>query len=305
MDKINHLIEKMISEIDAPEYEIKRAIRLSEISSFRIGGVADAVIYPASVDALVRLIRKNEEIDLPYIIIGKASNILFSDSPHSEVIVCTTKLNNYEISNHTLTCDVGASLATLGGALARAGLSGFEGLAGIPGTVGGAIYMNAGAFGCEIADTIVSAKCYDKKIKNVVEISRENMELSYRKSIFSLSERYVILSAKFNLIPRSTEDIMLDMKVNREKRLATQPLEYPSAGSVFKRPQNAAAGALIDQAGLKGLTMGGAEVSKKHAGFIINRGGATASDVLELIKTIKEKVFDLHGVKLECEIELK
>lgn len=305
MDKFNVLIDRLISRIEAPEYEIKREVYLSEISSFKIGGIADAIIYPFSTDALVDLIRELDEVDLPHIIIGKASNILFFDARHSEIVVCTTHLKDYKIFDKTLQCDAGASLATLGGALARAGLSGFEGLAGIPGTVGGAIYMNAGAFGCEISDTITSAKCYDKESGNIIELSREDMKLSYRKSVFSESDRYVILSAEFSLTARAPEEIMLNMKLNREKRQASQPLEYPSAGSVFKRPPNAAAGALIDQAGLKGLSVGGAEVSTKHAGFIVNRGDATASDVLELIKTIKEKVFDLNGIMLECEIELK
>ena len=230
------------------------------------------------------------------------TNLLVKDGIYNGVIIKTDKLQTKSLAESTISISCGARMGPLIRSMARQGLGGMEGLAGIPGTVGGMVRQNAGAFGYEVADRFVSAECYLVGKKKIVTLSKEDMCFTYRSSV--LSDSTVLLSATFDLIPCPSECILDRIDDIQRKRRASQPLEYPSLGSTFKRCNGQSAGFYVDRAGLKGVRIGGAEVSEKHAGFIINIGGATADDFLKLIDLVKSRVYAVFGIELEEEIEI-
>ena len=231
------------------------------------------------------------------------TNLLVKDGVYDGVIIKTDKLQTKSLAESTISVSCGAKMGTVIHCMARQGLGGMEGLAGIPGTVGGMVRQNAGAFGYEVADRFVSAECYLPNVKRLVTLSRDDMCFAYRRSALTSSDA-VLISATFRLSPAPPEIILARIKELGEKRRASQPLEYPSLGSTFKRYNGQSAGFYIDRSGLKGARIGGAEVSEKHAGFIINVGGATADDFLKLIDLIKSRVYSAFGIELENEIEI-
>ena len=240
---------------------------------------------------------------LRYRVIGNGSNILFSDAGFRGVLVFTTELKQYRFDQHTLYAQSGASLARV---CRDASMQGFEGFAfgcGIPGTVGGGVFMNAGAYGGQISDVLVSSEVYDTASNRVFTLDKDAHEFAYRHSMFQRHPEYVILSGTFSLHKGNADEIMQKVNEQAAARREKQPLSFPSAGSTFKRPEGHFAGKLIEDAGLKGTRVGGAVVSEKHAGFVVNDGGATAADVLALVALIKERVFAQFGVHLECEFE--
>ena len=262
-----------------------------------------AVVYPESEEELVNVVKLLSLNDLPYIVVGKMANILFKDQVYDGIVVKSDKIAKYTVAENRICASCGASVGKLIREMSKRDLGGMEGLCGIPGTVGGMLRQNAGAFGYEISDTFIEAVCYDPQAKAVRVMSRSDMSFAYRDCILS-KEKLIILNATFELVQKKQSQILDEIRMYREKRIQSQPYEFPSLGSVFKRYNGTSAAYYIDRAGLKGFSIGGACVSTKHAGFIVNTGGATAFDYLRLIDHIKTKVNMLFGIELEEEIEI-
>ncbi len=283
------------------EFFIRKDFPMKRITSFRIGGNADLAVYPADADAFVFAINTAKKLAVPYIVVGNGSNTLASDKGFRGVVFVTTEMRKVTIDGEYLTAGCGCLLGSVGTNASTAGLSGAEFANGIPGTVGGAVYMNAGAYGGQMSDIIHSTQCYDIDSGEVLTLDNSAQKFDYRHSIF-MEKNYIVLSATFKLAHGNPDEIKAKMSEFLKARREKQPLEYPSAGSVFKRPVGYFAGKLIEDAGLKGTSVGGAMVSPKHAGFIVNTGDATAADVTKLVNIIKDKVYSMFGVTLECEI---
>lgn len=272
-------------------------------TTFRIGGNADCFVKPESIEEIKALTECAKRHGIAYYVLGNGSNMLISDEGYRGMII---RLGE-EFSaitmqdNDMISVQAGAKLSRVGNEAAAKGLAGFEFASGIPGTVGGAVVMNAGAYGGEIKDIIVSATVLTQE-GDVVTLSNDELELGYRTSIIQ-KKGYIVLLAVFKLEKGDEAQIRSRMKELAEKRREKQPLEYPSAGSTFKRPEGFFAGKLIADAGLKGFKVGGAQVSEKHAGFVINTGSATARDVIELTDEVKRKIKQIYGVELELEVK--
>ena len=288
-----------LSEKRLLSYKISKP--LSECSSFRIGGPVDYAIYPTSVNGLTGAISAAKEMDVEYRVMGCCSNILFSDEGFRGAIIFTTSMNKVEIRENEVIAEAGASLASVTSKACAAGLSGMEGLFGIPGSVGGAVYMNAGAYDYQVSDTLTKSTWFDPKTEETGIISLNEHYFDYRRSEYMVNEK-IILSARFVLKKDNPAEIRTRMDDFMGRRKSKQPLEYPSAGSVFKRYPGYFTGKLIEEAGLKGYTVGGAQISEKHAGFIINTGGATASDVKKLVDYIIGVIREKNGITIEREL---
>lgn len=282
---------------------VKHGVSLAEISWMKVGGKAETVFYPKTATEFVSLLKELSVSKTPFRVIGNASNIIFSDEGFGGVLVSTLKLNEISVTETGFKADCGALLSACSGFAARNGFKGFEFAFGIPGTVGGAVYMNAGAYGGEIKDCLKEVICFNAESAELTVLSAEKLELAYRTSIFHKNKNLYIISAEFTLEKGDRESVHALMRENMNKRKAKQPLEFPSCGSTFKRPEGHFAGALIEQAGLKGFAVGGAQVSEKHAGFVINRGGATCADLKVLISEVRRRVYENSGVWLETEVE--
>ncbi len=272
-------------------------------TSFHIGGPAELFIEPESKEILASLVRLCRQEDVPFYVIGAGSNLLVGDRGVRGVVVkMGAGLDFLECDGTNIMSGSGVQLSKLANFAAKNSLSGLEFAGGIPGTVGGAIFMNAGAYGGEMKDVVVQTEYLDDN-GEIRKMVGEAHEFAYRDSIFTGGGKY-ILSTQVSLVPKAEEEIRVVMKELAQKRREKQPLDYPSAGSTFKRPEGYFAAKLIEDAGLKGLTVGGAQVSEKHAGFVINKGDATAADVCALVEAIKEKVFTAFGVQLCTEIKM-
>lgn len=293
LDELTGLCEKLGCRI-TPECP------LSEYITFRFGGKCRALISINSAQSAAELIGYMKENSIRYGILGRGSNVLADDNGFDGVILLFgSDFASIEIRGNIIRCDAGALLASACVHAQQSGLSGMENLFGIPGTVGGALFMNAGAYGSEMKDIVLSAEYLDEEGK-IRTIGRESMELSYRHSFFS-DRSFVIISVTMQLENGDPETIKNSMNECMAKRSSKQPLEYPSAGSTFKRPEGSYASLLIDQCGLKGAQCGGAMVSEKHSGFIINKGYATCADVLELCSQVQRVVKEKTGYTLELE----
>lgn len=286
---------------------------MSKHTTFRIGGTADFFVKVQTTQQLQEAVCFLKKENIPFYIVGNGSNLLVSDNGIRGVVLqIAEKFSGYEFihmnkasstdkNNRILVkAKAGTMLARLGKEFADNSLSGFEFASGIPGTLGGAVYMNAGAYGGEIKDILVSATLMDKD-GNIFEMNTEQMQFGYRKSI-AAEKDYIVLEAVLALNAASKSEVLAKMTELADLRRQKQPLEYPSAGSTFKRPEGYFAGKLISDAGLKGFSVGGAMVSEKHAGFVINTGNATSADVIALTDAVRDKVFEKYGVKLELEI---
>ena len=281
--------------------EIKVNELMSKHTTFRIGGPADYLATPTNVDELLALINVAKENELPITLIGNGSNLLVRDKGiRGLVIKIANQMAGESIEGNVLTFDAGISLALASHKAAKLGLTGMEFASGIPGTIGGAAYMNAGAYDGEMKNIIKSVRIL-KEDGTIEELSNEDMQFGYRKSVIQ-GTKDIVVSVTVELAPGEQEAIYAKMADFNERRTSKQPLDKPSAGSTFKRPPGYFAGTLIDQAGLKGYTVGGAQVSEKHAGFVINIGDATCADVLQLIKDVQDKIMEINGVKLETEV---
>ena len=274
-------------------------------TSFKIGGNADLFVSVVNEDELKQALNYAKLKNYPITIIGNGSNLLVSDSGIRGLVI-KIDIQHLKIEDNKNDIEVrvgsGNKMMAFGIQLKENGISGFEELSGIPGTIGGAVFMNAGAYGKEMKDIVISTKCMNKDCE-IFELSNEEQNFEYRSSIFNQKE-YIILETKLKLQKGNRENIGQKMKEYLNKRKEKQPLEYPSAGSTFKRKEGIITAKLIDECGLKGYKIGGAMVSEKHAGFIVNTGDATAKDVLDLIKYVKDKVFKKYGVEIEEEIKV-
>ena len=274
--------------------------------SFRVGGAAKRMAFPENAEQLVLLMNFALSCGARALVIGNGTNLLVPDEGLDRLVIDVsdgmTRIADGGQANE-ITAQCGASLARIAEYARKKGLSGLEFAHGIPGTLGGAVCMNAGAYGGEIKDVVASVTLLDPEA-GIRTLKGEEMQFSYRRSLLSEHPEYVVLSATFRLERGDSETIGARMRELMAKRKASQPLEFPSAGSTFKRPEGHYAGPLIEGCGLKGCRVGGAEVSTKHAGFIVNTGGATCADVLTLIEKVQKTVYDARGVMLEPEVKI-
>lgn len=280
---------------------------MSKHTSFKIGGTADVFVKANSIDNLKALLNFSKQNGIEYTIIGNGSNLLVKDNGIRGIVIKLDfkdiKIENLNDKQVKVTAEAGAMLGSLAQTLAKENISGFEFASGIPGTIGGAVRMNAGAYGGEFKDIVVKTKCMDEN-GNIIVLNNEEQKFSYRHSIFS-EEKLIILETELLLnIEENSEEIRRKMAEYLESRKAKQPLNFPSAGSTFKRGADFITAKLIDECGLKGFSIGGAQVSEIHAGFVVNTGNATAEDVLNLVNYVKEKVFEKFGKEIELEIEV-
>ncbi len=292
------IIEKIISL--AGETNVKLNEPMAKHTTFKIGGAADIFVTPETKEDLLGIIEYCKAENIPVTVVGNGSNLLVSDDGIDGVVICTEKINYVILEDSLITSGAGAFLAVIANTAAKAELAGLEFAAGIPGTVGGGTFMNAGAYGGELKDVIETVTALDKD-GNVKVFGNADCGFGYRTSIFA---GYVVLEVTFRLKKGNKGEILDIMRDLSQRRRDKQPLEYPSAGSTFKRPEGYFAGKLIEDAGLKGYSIGGAAVSEKHSGFVINKGGATAKDVLDLVDYIKHQVKEKFGVELQEEIKL-
>ncbi|MDD6265967.1 MAG: UDP-N-acetylmuramate dehydrogenase [Clostridia bacterium] len=277
---------------------------LSKYSSFKIGGECSFAVIPKTKEALCALLDFNKKNAVRTLVFGNASNVLFADEGIDGCVVFTAGLKNIEEKDGTVTADAGVTLTELSRFMQKRGYEGAEFLCGIPGNIGGGVFMNAGAYEHSVSEILVDSTYYDRTDGKIKTIANSEHDFSYRHSVYE-DNGGVILQASFKCRkaenPEKVKALMDDhLKTRSEK----QPLEYPSAGSVFKRYPGYFTSKLIDEAGLKGYTVGGAQISEKHAGFIVNRGNARAKDVMELVKIVQERIFALHGIHIECEIRM-
>ncbi len=273
-------------------------------TSFKIGGSADRFVKvktESELSSLVQFLNKN---NVPYYIWGKGSNILVTDKGIRAVVISLEgDFTRIELTSDTeITCGTGVSLSALSVFAKNHRLTGLEFAHGIPGLLGGAVYMNAGAYGGEMKDVITQCS-HVNSLGEIETIQAEELDFAYRHSYYS-DKNYIVTSATMNLIKANSDEIAKTMEDLMQRRKSKQPLNYPSAGSTFKRPVGYFAGGLIEECGLKGFSVNDAEVSEKHAGFVINKGNATCADILTLIEKVKEKVYTEKGVQLECEVKI-
>ena len=285
-----------------PEIVVIENEPMSAHTTFRVGGAVDVFVSP-SIDELITGIELCKKMKIPYLVIGNGSNLLVKDGGIEGVIFSLGKrASKVTVEGNRITAQAGAMLSLVANNAYDNSLTGMEYEAQIPGTVGGAVVMNAGAYGGEIKDIITEVKVLLDD-GNVVMWSKDDLQLSYRHSRL-MDENAIVLEATFELADGEQSEILAKMEDFKQQRVSKQPLDLPSAGSTFKRPDGYFAAKLIDDASLRGYQVGGAQVSEKHTGFVVNKGGATASDILSLMNDVSEKVFKDFGVKLEPEVRI-
>ena len=293
--KISVLLSEMDLRFEEP---------MAKHTSFRIGGNVEVMAFPKNREELAKLLKTSALLDCKFAILGAGTNVLAPDEGIRGLVICLKDcLDGMELLDDTrLRVMAGVTMTRAAVFAANNGLSGMEFAHGIPGSIGGGVYMNAGAYGGELCQIIESVEVMDLE-GNIRRLSREEMRFSYRHSRLE-EETGIVISADFKLEKKPTEEIRAKMKELMGKRSASQPLDLPSAGSAFKRPVGGYAAALIDQAGLKGYQVGGAAISTKHAGFAVNLGGATAQDVRNLLQQVSDKVYENSGIRLEPEVRI-
>jgi UDP-N-acetylmuramate dehydrogenase len=284
------------------ESQIQLDARMSENIYFKVGGPVDILLTPNNIQQLKETITICKENQIPFYVIGNGSNILVKDGGIRGVVIKLCEFNKVECVGNKIIAECGALLKDVSIEATKGALSGFQFACGIPGSVGGAVFMNAGAYDGEISFVIESAEILDDN-QEIKTLSKEELNLGYRQSVV-MKNGYIVLSATFDLIPGDKEKIQARVDELTTRREDRQPLEYPSAGSTFKRPEGHFAGKLIEEAGLKGFTIGGACVSTKHAGFVINKGNGTAKDVLDVIYHVKDEVKKQFDVDLYPEVRI-
>ena len=271
-------------------------------TTFRVGGPADVLVQPDET-ALAAILALCRQYHVSYSFIGNGSNLLVGDKGIRGVVIeMTDPMGNIEVDGTKITAQAGAMLSKIANTAASNGLGGMEFAAGIPGSVGGAVVMNAGAYGGEMKDIIEKVYVLDENGAQL-ELDRDALDLGYRHSCIP-EKKYIVTKVVLELVPHNEAEIRSEMKELNEKRAEKQPLQYPSAGSTFKRPEGYFAGKLIMDAGLRGYQVGGAQVSEKHCGFVINKGDATAADICQLMRDVSDKVQAQFGVVLEPEVKM-
>ena len=298
MQNKNEWIRKLGEQV-----EILVAEPMKNHTTFRIGGPADALALPKTPEEVAEVVRFCHEHAQPYYVLGNGSNLLVSDEGYRGLVLQLYRnFNDIQVNGETITVQSGAMLAAVARTAYQTGLTGLEFASGIPGTIGGAVVMNAGAYGGEMKNVLKEVTVLTKE-GEVLVIPAKALELGYRTSVIP-KNGWIVLGAVLQLKKGDQEQILARMEELKEQRITKQPLDLPSAGSTFKRPEGYFAGKLIMDAGLRGFTVGGAQVSEKHCGFVVNRGNATAADVWELICEVKRRVKEMTGVELEPEVTL-
>lgn len=285
-----------------PDGSVKLDEPMSSHTTLRIGGEVKGFFTPAGTEELCELLRILKCHDVKTIVVGNGSNLLFGDGKLDMAVISTKGLNMVEVRGNSVRAEAGAVLARIANTALDASLTGFEFAAGIPGTLGGALYMNAGAYGSEMKDVVTSVKVLTDDFSERT-LTNEECGFAYRHSLFG-DKGLIALSADIALTQGDAAEIKDKMDGMAQKRLSSQPLNFPSAGSTFKRPKDGYAAAMIDEAGLKGFSIGGAQVSEKHAGFVVNTGGATFSDFTAVMSHVQDAVYKRFGVMLEPEIKI-
>ena len=297
-------MQEIIDFFKMNDVKYKENFDLSRISPVRIGGKALFVAYPRTTEEMIKIIDFLENLKINYKIVGRMSNVLISRDLYDGIIIRTDLMSLFEFSGESAYVNAGISLPQIAKLAADAGLSGLEQLSGIPGSIGGAIRGNAGAFGREISELVSDVTIFDKHTSRVIDLSQDEIDFSYRRSSL-IDKKYIILGATLLLSASDSLKIKGYMADIYQIRLSTQPYNEPSLGSVFKWPvEGLSAAKLIDDCGLKGYRIGKAKISEKHAGFIINCGGATAQDYLSLVDYAADEVYKKFGINLEKEIEI-
>lgn len=293
-------IKKYIKENQIGKY--LEDAKLKDYTTYKVGGNAKIIVYPKTVDKLILLIKYLKEKNIKFMVLGFGSNVLFSDNVYDGVIIKLDEFNKIEFEGEKVVCGSGASLMKVAMMSIRRGLSGLEFACGIPGSIGGALYMNAGAYKSDMGYIVSKVKVLTKDYKVITMVNKE-MDFHYRSSFLQKNKDYICLEATLKLKKGNKSEMEELVNERKKRRLESQPLEYPSAGSVFRNPEGDFAGRLIEELGYKGLEKGGAQVSLKHANFIINKNNAKASDIKGLIDFIKESVYDKYKIKLKVEQE--
>jgi UDP-N-acetylmuramate dehydrogenase len=299
MDPIIKRLHKQLA-LELPDSSFSLNEPLNEHAYTKIGGPADLYAEAAGAEDAVHILQLAKTHGVPVTLIGNGSNIIIKDGGIRGLVLSLSKMNNVTVNGETLIAEAGSRIIDASRTALQHSLSGLEFACGIPGTTGGALYMNAGAYGGQISDVLNKAVVLTQE-GSILELGHKDLLLGYRKSIIA-EKNYIVLKAEFNLSRDCSEYIESRMEEFTKARESKQPLEYPSCGSVFKRPPGQYAGKLIQDSGLQGKNIGGAEVSRKHAGFIINKGNCTARDYLALIEYVRRTVKEKHGVELETEV---
>lgn len=295
-------MNKSFNELLIKISSVKEEELMSKHTTFKVGGKVDYFVMPSSVGEIKDILLLCKNYNVPLFIMGNGSNLLVSDLGFRGVVLSIgNAFNKIQIQDDILTVEAGALLSKISNVALKNSLTGFEFAGGIPGTLGGAVSMNAGAYGSEIKDVLLDVEVIDKD-GNLITISNSDLEFGYRTSIITKKD-YIVLSARIKLQRGNSDKIKEKMEELLIARKTKQPLEYPSAGSTFKRPEGYFAGKLIQDAGLKGYRVGGAEVSQKHSGFVINIGNATARDIYNLIRYIQKEVYEKFSISLETEVK--
>ncbi len=295
MNIINNLVNLNIGEV--------KEASMKNYTTYKVGGSVLAFVIPKNTKCLIKLLNYLKEKNIKYKIIGNGSNLIFSDLGYEGVIIKLNKFDSFIQNKDKFTVGAGYSLIKFSMEVSKKGYSGMEFATGIPGTIGGSVFMNAGAYNSSMKDVIVSIKVLTPD-KKVIELSNKDLKFAYRSSFLKENSGYICLEATFKLNIGNKEEILNLIDDRRKRRLSSQPLEYPSAGSVFRNPDGYYAGALIEDLGYKGKHVGGAYVSNKHANFIINKNNATSEDIIKLIKNIKKDVKDKYNIDLILETEI-
>jgi len=276
---------------------------MNKYTTYKVGGEALALVIPDSIDDLIKLLNFIKENNIKYKILGNGSNVIFKDELYEGIIINLSKLDNFEVNDTVVTVGAGYNLTKLALKTAKLGLSGLEFASGIPGTVGGAVFMNAGAYKSDMGYIVSEVKVLTPDLK-IKTLYNKDLDFHYRTSFLKQNPGYICLEAKIVLKHGDKDEILALLEDRKQRRLMSQPLEYPSAGSVFRNPNGDFAGRLIEEIGYKGKNIGGAYVSLKHANFIVNKGGATANDIKKLINEIQEKVKEKYDIELILEQEI-
>ncbi len=295
-------MSKSIEDIISKD-KIKYNEPMSKHTTMKVGGPVDMLVFPNTVEEIIDVIKYAKENNIPVKVIGNGSNVIVSDLGVEGIIIkLTCNMSNVFVNDEYLIAASGTSMPKIAVVAKQNCLSGFEFACGIPGTIGGGVKMNSGAYGGQLSDVLVSCKYLDNEF-NLKEIDNKDMNYSYRHSIFIENPSYIILEVKLKLNKSNVEEIDKKMKENMLSRKTKQPLEYPNAGSVFRRPEGYFVGKLVSDSNLRGVSVGGAEVSEKHTGFIINKGNATCEDIKNLIKLVQKTVYEKFNVELKTEVE--
>lgn len=297
-------LKNSLMELGIPENRILENESMAKHISFRVGGCADYYVNCTNRKELSRLLSFLAEGEIPHMLIGNGSNLLFRDSGYRGVIIhLEGEFQDCEVQGDTVIAGSGKLLSSVSSLAAKSGLAGMEFASGIPGSIGGAIYMNAGAYGGEMKDIVTRVWLMSPDGKEETVRTGAEMGFAYRNSCLQRTGE-IVTKVELKLQPEDAEAIQARIAELTEKRVQKQPVNFPSAGSTFKRPAEGYAAALIQESGLKGVSVGGAEVSEKHSGFIINKGGATATDVLQLMELVEKKVYEDSGIHLEPEVRI-